>query len=81
MRDVGEERAERDDELDAEVAGELDDLAREGPPAQVGLDAEEEHGVALRPGEVRVVEDVLGPVDAPGDPSSSATVRTVAWKS
>src|SRR5260370_826676 len=45
MRNVGQQSAERHDELDPELAGEADDEPRERPPAQVRLDAEEQDGV------------------------------------
>jgi hypothetical protein len=67
VRHVREERAERDHELDAELARQLDDLVAEGAPAQVRLDAEHEHRVALRAGDGRVVEDRVRPVDPARD--------------
>jgi hypothetical protein len=39
MRDVGEQRAEGDHHLDAEIPREIDDHPREGLPAEVRLDA------------------------------------------
>jgi hypothetical protein len=75
VRDVGEERAERHDELDAEVTGEVDDLVRERPPAEVGLEAEHEHGVPFRLGNGGVVEGGLRPDDLASDPALQRDVR------
>jgi hypothetical protein len=69
VRDVGEQRAERDDELDAEVAGDGNDLVREGAPAEIRLEPEHEHGVPLRLGDGRVVEGRLRPDDLASDPT------------
>ena len=44
---------------------EVDDQPRERAPAEVRLDAEQEHGVAVHPLGPRVVEDRLRPVDPP----------------
>jgi hypothetical protein len=63
VRHVREQRAERDHHLDAELARQVDDQRREGAPAQVGLDPEQQDGIALEPGDRRVVEGVLRPVD------------------
>ena len=63
MGDVGEERAESDDELDAELARQAGHRRGERAPAQVGLDAEQEHDIAVGARQLRVVERVLGPVD------------------
>ena len=75
MRDVGEEGTERDQELDVERARELDDLVREGSPADVRLDADENDDVALEVGKLRVEEDGLRPVDAPRDAVDERDVR------
>ena len=75
MRNVGEERAERDDELDAEVGRELGDERRERPPANVRLDAEQQHRVAVGARNLRVVEGVVGPVDLAGDAVDERDVR------
>jgi hypothetical protein len=75
MRYVGEKRAERHDELDPEVAREADDLVRERAPAKIRLEAEHEHGVPLRLGDVRVVERGLGPDDLARDPALERDVR------
>jgi hypothetical protein len=75
VRDVGEQRAERDDELDAEVAGDGNDLVREGAPAEVRLEPEHEHGVPLRLGDGRVVEGGLRPDDLASDPALESYVR------
>ena len=77
VRDVRQERAERDDELDFELLSELHDLAGEGAPTRARLDAEQEHRVALGmrrdDGNGRVEEGVVRPVDVPRLPSSSDT--------
>ena len=75
VRDVGEQRAERDDQLDAELAREVDDQAAERAPAQVRLDAEEQDGVAVHPVWARVVEDRLRPVDPAREPLLELHVR------
>jgi hypothetical protein len=64
VRDVREESAERDDELDVDVVSELDDLIRERPPAEVRLDSEQENRVAVGTRDRGLVEDRLRPVDA-----------------
>ena len=46
MRDVGEQRAERDDHRGAELGREAGDELRERPPAQARLGSEEQHGIA-----------------------------------
>jgi hypothetical protein len=63
VRDVSEQRAERNHELDAELLREGRDEPGEGPPAEVGLDPEQEDRVAVEPGDRRVVEGVVRPVD------------------
>ena len=63
VRHVGEQRAEGDDELDAEILGERDDELGEPAPAVVRLDAEEEHRVAVGTRYRACVEDVLRPFD------------------
>ena len=68
VRHVGEQRAEGHDELDAELAGEPDHEVGECAPAVVRLDAEQDHRVAIGPGDGRVVERVLRPLDAPRQP-------------
>jgi hypothetical protein len=75
VRDVGEQRPERHDQLDAELLRQVRDLARERPPAGVRLDPEQEDRVALLSGDGGVVEDVLGPVDVPGDAVLEPDVR------
>ncbi len=65
MRHIREQRAERDHQLDAEIAREIDDHGREGLPAQVGLDPEQQDRVAIEIRDRRVVEGVLRPVDVP----------------
>jgi hypothetical protein len=75
VRNVGEKRAERDDELDAEVSGKADHLVGERAPAEIRLEPEHEHGVALRLGNGRVVERGLGPDDLARDPALERDVR------
>ena len=67
MRDIREQGAERDDELDVEVVREPDDLVRERAPAEIWLDSEQKHRVALEARHLGVVEGCLGPVDPPSD--------------
>ena len=63
VRDVGEQRAERDDHLHAERLGELDDRRAERPPAHRRLDAGEQDQVARRARDARLVDLDLGPRD------------------
>src|SRR6266536_5649104 len=65
MRYVGEQRPECDHELDAQLLREAGDEAGEGPPAEIRLDAQQEHGIALETRNRRVVEGVVRPVDPP----------------
>ena len=65
VRDVGEERSERDDELDAELAGEADDELVERAPPVVRLDAEQDHRIAVGARDRGGVEHGLGPLDLP----------------
>ena len=80
MGNVGEERAEGDDQLDPELLARPDDLAAEGPPARVRLDPEEQDGVTLGSGRLRrhrgAEERVLRPVDAPCHSFFERHVRT-----
>ena len=75
MRNVGEQRAERDDQLDTELAREVDDQAAERAPAQVRFHAEEQHGVAVHSVWARMVEDRLRPVDPAREPLLQLHVR------
>jgi hypothetical protein len=75
VRDVGEQSSQRDDELDAERLGEVDDLAAEAAPAEIGLDAEAKDGVSLGSRQRGVVEDRLRPVDLPRQPPFEGDVR------
>ena len=68
VRHVGEQGAERHDEVDADVPGETDHEVGERAPAVVGLDADEDHRVAVGSGDRRVVEGVLGPLDPARQP-------------
>ena len=61
--DVREQRAQRDDEVDAEVGREPRDEVGEGAPAVVRLDSQENDRVSLDAREAGVEEDVLGPLD------------------
>src|SRR4051812_32631841 len=75
VRDVGQEGAEGDDQLDAELLCVLDDQVAEGSPAHVGLDAQEQHDVTVEPMRLGVVEGRLGPVDLARDPVDERDVR------
>ena len=68
MGNVGEERAERDDQLDAEVPCDADDDICERAPAEVGLDTEEQYRVTVDSGHGGAIEGVLGPFDPAGQP-------------
>jgi len=63
VRNVGEQRPERDEQLDAEILRELEHEARERPPAEVRLGAEQEDRVAVGARYRRVEEAVVGPVE------------------
>jgi hypothetical protein len=76
VRHVGEQRAERDHHLDAELAGQIDNHAGEGLPAEVRLDSEQQDRVAVEPGDGRVVEGVLRPLDVPRLTVDERDVRT-----
>ncbi len=76
VRHVGEQGAERDDEVDADVPGEADHEVRERTPAVVGLDTDEDHRVAVGSGDRRVVEGVLGPLDPARKPFVERHRRT-----
>jgi hypothetical protein len=75
MRHVGEQRAEGDHHLDAEIPREIDDHPREGLPAEVRLDAEQEDYVPVEAGNRRMVEGVLRPLDVAGLPLDERNVR------
>ena len=75
MRHVGEQRAEGDHHLDAEIPREVDDHPREGLPAEVRLDAEQQDDVAVEAGNRRVVEGGLRPLDVAGLPLDERDVR------
>ena len=77
VRHVGEQRAERDDELDVEIAREVEHELREGLPAQARLDAEQQHDVAVGARDPSVVEGVLRPLDLPRHPLVERDVRPV----
>ena len=67
VRDVGQQRAERDGELHAERLGELDDAVAERAPAHRRLGARDEHEVARRARRVRGPDLDLGPLDGARD--------------
>src|SRR4249920_2821424 len=76
MGNVGNQRAERDGELDAEVAREIRDELAERSPAVVRLDADEEDRIAIRVRDARSEERVLGPLDLPRPPLLERHERT-----
>jgi hypothetical protein len=76
VRHVGQQRAERDDELDAELLRQLDDQLREGAPAEVRLDAEQQHRVSREARRRGVVEGVLRPFDPTRQPLVERDVRS-----
>src|SRR5205814_9923179 len=76
MRDVGEERAQRDHELDAELLGVADDELRERAPADVRLDPEQEYDVAVKAPRPGVVEGCFRPVDPAGDAVDERDMRS-----
>src|SRR2546428_134633 len=75
VRHIREQRAERDHQLDAEVAREIDDHAGDRAPAKVRLDPEQQHRVSLQSGDRRMVEGVLRPFDVPRLPVDERDVR------
>ena len=75
VRDVGEQRAERDDRLHAERLGEVDDRVAERAPAVGRLVAGDEHEVARRAGRGRGVDLDLRPVDLAADAVDEADRR------
>src|SRR5437763_13991324 len=75
MRDVGEERAQRDHELDAELLGVADDELRERAPADVRLDPEQEYDVAVKATRPGAVEGCFRPVDPAGDAVDERDMR------
>ena len=75
VRDVGEQRAERDDELDAQLAREPGDQGAERAPAQARLAAEQQQRVLRGVSSLRVVERVLRPVDPPHRPVDERDLR------
>ncbi len=68
VRDVREERPERDDELDVELPRESGDELGERPPAVARLDPCEQDHVTIGPRDRGVLESVLGPLDVAGEP-------------
>ena len=68
MWHVGEQGAKRDEELDSKVARESGDDLGEGTPPVVGLDSEQEHGIAIGTRDRGGMERRLGPFDLPRDP-------------
>jgi hypothetical protein len=63
VRDVGEQRPERDDELDPEHLGQLDDRAGEGTPAVGRLVPDQQDEVARGARDPRFEDLDLGPGD------------------
>ena len=63
--DVGEERAERDDQAGVHSSGDVEDLLAERPPAKLRLDPPQ-HDDRRRPRRLGEEELVLGPQDATG---------------
>jgi len=61
--DLGDQRAERDDHLDAHPVGRAGDQVGEGAPAQVRLGAVEQDQIALGPRRTSGKQRVLGPLD------------------
>ncbi len=83
VRDVGQQRAEQHDELDAERLGQVDHDLAEAAPAHRGLGAGEQHEVARRAGHARGVDLELRPLDLArrrrrpaGRPAASTGSRT-----
>ena len=76
MRNVGEEGPESHDELDAEPLRVIDHQVRERAPADVRLDPEQQHHVAVEPCRLPVVEGGLGPVDPAGDAVDERDMRS-----
>ena len=76
MRDVGEERTEREEELDPELLADVDDLGAERAPLQARLDTEEHDHVALAARDRRRVQLVGGPDDLARQAVGEAHLRT-----
>jgi len=76
VRHVREQRPESDHHLNTKLPCQIDDHAGEGLPAQVRLDPEQQHRVAIEIRDRRVVEGVLRPVDVPGLTIDERNVRT-----
>ena len=62
--------------LGAEFLREANDDVGECAPAEVRLDAEQQHDVVVEPGRAAVVEDRRRPVDAAGHAFLQSDVRT-----
>ena len=80
MRNVGEQRPERDDELDLELVDELEHERRIRLPAQVRLDAEQDHRIAVEARDRRVEEGVRRPFDLARQPVLERDVRAHGLK-
>src|SRR6266540_1717648 len=76
VRHVREQGSERDHQLYTKLTSETHHHPCERLPAEVGLDPEEEHRVAVDPRDRRVVEGVLGPFDASRRPFDERDVRS-----
>jgi hypothetical protein len=66
VRDVRDQRSQRDHHLDAQHLGRVSDAVREGSPAEIGLRAGEQHKVALGARRSRREQDVARPLDLAG---------------
>jgi hypothetical protein len=75
VRDVGQQRAEGDDHLHAERLGEVDDLPAERAPLHRGLRAAEQHEVARRARDERLVDLELRPLDTAREALDEAHAR------
>ena len=80
VRDVGQQRAERDDHLAVEDLGELEHLLAEPAPAVGRLRTLQEHEVARSPRDLRRVDLDLGPVDDACRPLADAHLRACRLK-
>src|SRR6202042_3614208 len=67
VRDIGQQSAERDDQLHADRLGKLDDQRREGTPAERRLVAGQQDQITRGAGDPGLVELDLGPLEDPGE--------------
>jgi hypothetical protein len=75
VRHVGQQRAERHDELDAQRVAQVEDLAAEALPAEGRLGALQEHEVARGARHPGGVDLHVGPVDRAGAPVEQPDLR------